>query len=146
MALQAHTIKPAEGSNEEKTRVGRGNASGKGTYCGRGIKGQRARAGGKSGTFYRGIKDDILKLPKLGGFTSHDTNPEVVNLRDINNKFESGDEINPEKLKKIGLISNTKFGVKILGSGEIEIEVSIVECDFSETAKEKIESAGGSIN
>lgn len=146
MALRAHTIEPAEGSKQDKIRVGRGNASGKGVYCGRGIKGQRARAGGKSGTFYRGIRSDILKLPKLGGFTRDSNDPEVVNVEDIAYHFESGDEVTPNKLEEKGLISTQSDGVKILATGEIDIKITVIDCDFSQSAKEKIESAGGSIN
>lgn len=145
MALRAHTIKPSPDSKEKKRRVGRGNGSGRGTYSGRGIKGQRARSGGKSKTFFRGIKDDIKKIPKLGGFTSHKKDKEVVNLEILGDKFEEGEEVSPWTLKEKGLVSKPTRGVKILGRGELEKKLVFVNCDASESARKSIESAGGEI-
>ncbi|MFB6225724.1 MAG: 50S ribosomal protein L15 [Candidatus Paceibacteria bacterium] len=145
MALRAHTIKPKEGSKQDKTRVGRGTSSGKGVYCGRGIKGQRARAGGKSGTLYIGMKQDIMRIPKLGGFKSHKDDKEVVNVEEIDKKFEDDEEVTPWSLKEKGLISNTDSGVKILAQGEISAAVKVVNCGYSSKAKDKIEQAGGEI-
>ncbi|MFB6181810.1 MAG: 50S ribosomal protein L15 [Candidatus Magasanikbacteria bacterium] len=145
MSLRAHTVKPKEGSKKDADRVGRGESSGKGVYCGRGIKGQRARAGGKSGTLYIGMKDDIMRLPKLGGFTSPNPDTEVVNVNVIDTKFEDGDEITPWALKEKGLVSQPKNGVKILAKGEINVSVTVKDCDFSSKAKKKIKQAGGEI-
>lgn len=145
MALRTHNIKPSPDSKKKKKRVGRGNGSGKGTYCGRGIKGQRARSGGKSKTFFRGIKDDIQKIPKLGGFTSYKDDKEVVNLELLGGKFEEGEEVTPWTLKEKGLVSKPNKGVKILGRGELEKELVFVNCDASDSAKEAIEAAGGEI-
>lgn len=145
MALRAHTIQPKEGSKKDKKRVGRGTGSGSGVYCGRGIKGQRARAGGKSGTLYIGMRQDIMRVPKLGGFKSHKDDKEVVNVEEIDKKFEDDEEVTLWSLKEKGLISNTDSGVKILAQGEISTPLTVVDCDYSSKVKEKIEQAGGEI-
>lgn len=146
MSLRAHTVQPKEDSKPDSKRVGRGVGSGKGVYCGRGIKGQRARSGGKSGTLYIGMKDDIMRLPKLGGFKSLNEEKGVVNVNRIESKFEDSEEVTPWSLKEKGLISQPKQGVKILAEGEINTAVILKNCDYSSKAKEKIEDAGGEVN
>lgn len=121
-------------------RIGRGGK--RGTYSGRGIKGQKARAGHK---IRPAMRDILKKIPKLRGykFKSFQTRSSVVNLGDIAKKFKAGDTVSPENLLKAGLISRIKGRipeVKILGSGEIAKKLQFKNVQFSASAKEKISS------
>lgn len=145
MALSLHNLKPTGNSRKKRKRVGRGNASGYGTYSTRGIKGQRARSGGKGGLKIKGFRDRLLNTPKTRGFKSHQAKPVCLNLKDIDINFKSGEKISPRVLKQKGLISKINTGVKILGEGELKKKLVFENCQFSKSAKEKIEKAGGSI-
>jgi len=141
MTLSLHTIHPAKNSKKKKKIIGRGGKHG--TYSGKGLKGQKARSG-TSGFKRRGMKGLIEATPKLRGFKSHKPKFEVVNLKDLN-KYKDGDKINPKILKKTGLVDKIENGVKILGKGEINVKINVEECKVSDSAKEKIEKAGGKI-
>ncbi|MEA3272129.1 MAG: 50S ribosomal protein L15 [Patescibacteria group bacterium] len=145
MPLALHTIKPAKGSKRNKKRVGRGNASGHGTYSTRGLKGQRSRSGGKGGLKYKGMKQMLLSVPKKRGFKSLKPKPEVLNINDLDAKFNDNAKITPKTLRESGLISKIDKGVKILGKGETEKKFTIIGCDVSKSAREKIEKSGGII-
>lgn len=142
--MQIHNIKKNK-SNKIGIRVGRGGKRGK--TSGKGHKGQNARTGNSGRPE---IRDMIKKLPKLRGyrFNSIQKNATPVNLAFINEAFSDGDKINPAVLIKKGLV-NRKSGkvpaIKILATGEITKKVNINGCAFSQTAKEKIEKAGGVI-
>jgi large subunit ribosomal protein L15 len=150
--LSLSSLKPAQPRKNPK-RVGRGLGSGKGRYSGRGLKGQKSRAGShkmRSG-FEGGQMPAYMRLPKERGSTSKDAMPigpfrtytQAVNLRDLETRFEAGDVITPETLKERGLIRNTRIDVKILGQGDLTKKLSISAHRFSATAREKIEAAGG---
>ncbi len=141
MTLSLHTIKPAKGAKKKKKRIGRGGK--RGTYSGRGIKGQRARSGGKRGLKRLGMRPLMEQTPKLRGFKSLKKKPEILNLKDLQNKFKDGDKITPQVLLKKGLVDKIKNGVKILGDGEIKVKLEISGCQVSKSAKEKVEKAGG---
>lgn len=143
MVLSLNTIRPALGSRHRKKRIGRGNASGHGTYSTRGQKGQRARSGGRKGLKLKGFRTMILSIPKLRGFKSHRPKPTILNLKDLNRISE--DKITPQVLLKRGLVRALKNGVKILGEGEIERPMIVEGCEVSESAKEKIEKVGGHV-
>ena len=143
MTLSLHTIKPAKGAKKKKKRVGRGGK--RGTYSGRGIKGQRARSGGKRGLKRLGMRPLMEQTPKLRGFKSLKKKPEILNLKDLQNKFKDGDKITPQVLLKKGLVDKIKNGVKILGDGEIKVKLEVSGCQVSRSAKEKIEKAGGRV-
>lgn len=145
MPLSLHTIKPARGSKKRKKRVGRGNASGHGTYATRGLKGQRSRSGGKGGLKYKGMKRMLLSVPKKRGFKSIHEKPAILNIKDLDSKFKDGAKINPKILRETKLISKISKGVKILGKGETKKKFVVVGCDVSKSAKEKIEKNGGEI-
>lgn len=145
MSLALHTIKRAKGSKKRKVRVGRGNASGKGTYSTRGIKGQRARSGGRAGLKLRGFKHTLQRVPKKRGFKSAKIKPAVINLKELNLLFSEGASVTPEKLKEKGAVVNITHGVKIIGTGEMKKKLSVSECLVTSGAKEKIESAGGKV-
>jgi large subunit ribosomal protein L15 len=152
--LNLHSLSPAQPRKGRK-RVGRGMGSGKGRYSGRGIKGQKARSGShKMPAGFEGGQMPIdMRLPKLRGNTSADAMPigpfrtytQPVNLRDLEARFEAGAEVTPEALVAAGLIKNTRTDVKILGSGEVTKKLAVTAHGFSQSAKEKIEAAGGSV-
>lgn len=142
MSLSFHTIKPAKGSKKKRKRIGRGGK--RGTYSGRGLKGQKARSG-VSGLKRLGMKPLMEQTPKLRGFKSHKPKPEILNLDILNKKFSDGDKITPDILLEKKILKNIKNGVKILGNGDITIKLEIANCELSKSAREKIESAGGVI-
>jgi len=152
--LNLHSLSPAQPRKERK-RVGRGLGSGKGRYSGRGIKGQKSRAGSHKlpAGFEGGQMPIDMRLGKLRGNTSADAMPigpfrtytQPVNLRDLDARFDVGGEVSPESLVEKGLLKNTKVDVKILGSGELTKKLTVFAHGFSKTAKEKIEAAGGTV-
>jgi large subunit ribosomal protein L15 len=151
--LNLHTLKPAQ-ERKDRKRVGRGLGSGKGRYSGRGIKGQKSRAGSHAmpAGFEGGQMPLDMRLGKLRGNTSADAMPigpfrtysQPVNLRDLD-RFEAGTEVTPEVLKEAGLIGSVRKDVKILGSGDLSKKLAVSAHGFSKTAREKIEAAGGTI-
>ena len=146
-------LKPAQPRKDRK-RVGRGLGSGKGRYAGRGIKGQKSRAGSHrmSARFEGGQMPLFMRVPKLRGATSKDAMPigpfrtqtQAVNLRDLD-RFDDGGEVTPETLVEKGVIKNTRVDVKILGDGDLKKKLKVTAHGFSKTAREKIENAGGSV-
>jgi large subunit ribosomal protein L15 len=152
--LNLHTLKPAQPRKDRK-RVGRGLGSGKGRYSGRGIKGQKSRSGShKMPAGFEGGQMPIdMRLGKLRGNTSADAMPigpfrtysQPVNLRDLEARFEAGDEVTPETLKAKRLIRKISVDVKVLGVGELSKALTVSAHGFSKSAKEKIEAAGGSV-
>ena len=152
--LNLHSLKPAQPRRARK-RIGRGLGSGKGRYSGRGLKGQKSRAGShKMPAGFEGGQMPIdMRLGKLRGNTSADAMPigpfrtysQPVNLRDLEERFEAGTEVTPETLKAKRLIRKVSVDVKVLGVGELSKALSISAHGFSKTAKEKIEAAGGTV-
>ncbi len=151
--LTLSNLSPAQPRKERK-RVGRGLGSGKGRYSGRGIKGQKSRAGShmmRAG-FEGGQMPLAMRLPKLRGNTSRDAMPvgpfrtytQPVNIRDLD-RFEAGEEVTPETLKAKGLIRSIRKDVKLLGVGELTKKLSITVHGASATAREKVEAAGGTL-
>lgn len=142
MATELHNLKPAKGCRMPKKRVGRGDASRHGTYCTRGIKGQKARSGGKGGLKMRGFRAEFMSIPKLRGFKSIHPKAKAVNLSDISARFKAGETVSPETLVKAGLVRDAKTGVKVLGLGKIERKLTFTGCAFSKSAKEAVLEAG----
>jgi large subunit ribosomal protein L15 len=149
--LSLNTLKPAAARKNRK-RVGRGLGSGKGRYSGRGIKGQKARSGSNKMRpgFEGGQMPIYMRLGKQRGPYSKDAMPvgphrtrtQGVNVRDLE-RFDG--EVTPDTLKEAGLIRSTRIDVKILGHGELTKKLSVSAHLFSASAREKIESAGGTI-
>jgi len=142
--MQAHQIKPARGSTHPRKRVGRGNASGTGTYSGRGLKGQKARAGNKPRRFFEGGQTRLLRrLPRAKGFH----NPFRVEYQPVNlsqlNAFDAGAEVTPDLLKQKRILRNLNKPVKILAAGEVDRPLTVTANRFSTAAREKIKAAGG---
>jgi large subunit ribosomal protein L15 len=152
--LSLSTLKPAAPRKARK-RIGRGWGSGKGRYSGRGIKGQKSRAGSHKMRpgFEGGQMPLYMRLGKQPGSTSKDAMPigpfrtstQSVNVRDLERVFEAGAEITPETLKEKRLIRSLKVDVKILGHGELTKTLTVTAHRFSASAREKIEAVGGSV-
>ena len=152
--LSLSNLQPAQPRKARK-RVGRGLGSGKGRYSGRGIKGQKSRAGSHTmpAGFEGGQMPIDMRMGKLRGNTSADAMPvgpfrthtQPVNVRDLDGRFETGAEVTPEALKAAGLVSKLRIDVKVLGEGELTKALSVTAHSFSKTAVEKIEAAGGSV-
>jgi large subunit ribosomal protein L15 len=150
--LSLSNLKPAQPRRARK-RVGRGLGSGKGRYSGRGIKGQKARAGSHTMRpgFEGGQMPIYMRLGKQRGPYSkdampigpHRTSTIPVNLRDLDRVFEDGAEVTIEALIEKGLIKNSRTDVKILGQGELKKKLTVTAHSFSASAREKIEQAGG---
>ncbi|MDD5341626.1 MAG: 50S ribosomal protein L15 [Patescibacteria group bacterium] len=145
MALNLYNLRPAKGAKKNKKRVGRGDSSGHGTYSTRGQKGQRARSGGRRGLKMMGLKTSIQSIPKLGGFKSLKPKNSVINLKDLEVNFKDGENVSALSLWKKGL-TDSKYGVKILGEGKISKKLNIADnVKISASAKEAIEKAGGKV-
>jgi len=142
-------LKYAEGSRKKRKRVGRGEGSGHGGQATRGMNGQRSRSGSKTRAWFEGGQMPLQRrIPKFGFTNIFKETYQVVNLNALQrianeNKIEK--VLNLEELKKLGLISSTKKPVKILGKGELKAKINLEVNAVSQSAKEKIESAGGSI-
>ncbi|MEK7558055.1 MAG: 50S ribosomal protein L15 [Patescibacteria group bacterium] len=146
MELSLHTLKSVHGVIKKKKRVGRGNASGHGTYSARGQKGQKSRTGGKNNLKRLGFKSTLASLPKNRGFKSIQPKNQVINLSDLNKFFKDGSEINAVSLSKCCLINEIKLPVKILANGELKLkDLKFKGIKVSKTVKEQIEKLGGQI-
>ena len=142
--MQLNTLKPAKGSRKKKKLVGRGPGSGHGTYSCKGMKGQRSRAGFSQRPGFEGGRTPLHKqTPKLKGFKSIHTKPEVLNLVDLEKKFKDGDVVDKKKLVEARLISSANSKVKVLGNGELKKKLTIEVDQISKSAKEEIEKSGG---
>jgi large subunit ribosomal protein L15 len=147
--MKLHELKPNEGSTHSKKRVGRGLGSGQGTYAGRGKKGQHARSGGTKAPYHEGGNlPTVRKLPFVRGvgFTSRDKIYFApVNVDDLAQEFEAGQEVNPMSMVEAGLVHSVREAVVVLGRGEVDKALTVKAHRVSDTAREKIEKAGGSI-
>lgn len=143
--MRLNELSPEKGSQKKKKRVGRGVASGAGKTAGRGSKGQNARSGGGVRPGYEGGQMPIhRRLPKRG-FKNHFKKVfAIVNVQDLN-RFEAEDVIDEVAFIKSGLIKGARDGIKLLGKGEIQIPVTVQINKVSESARQKIEAAGGKI-
>lgn len=141
--MRLEELKPAEGSTHRKKIVGRGIGSGVGKTSGRGHKGQKARSGGGVRPGFEGGQMPLYRrLPKRG-FTNIFAKKYVSVNVEVLDKFNDGDEVTAESLLEKGIISKTLDGVKILGRGEVTKKLTVKVAKVSESAKEKIEKAGG---
>jgi large subunit ribosomal protein L15 len=152
--LNLSNLKPAQARKDRK-RVGRGLGSGKGRYSGRGLKGQKSRAGShKMRPGFEGGQNPIyMRLGKQRGPYSKDAMPmgphrtqtQAVNVAALEERFDAGTEITPELLAERGLIRNTRIDVKLLGQGDLKKKLSITVHAASASAREKVEAAGGTL-
>jgi large subunit ribosomal protein L15 len=152
--LNLSNLSPAQPRKDRK-RVGRGLGSGKGRYSGRGIKGQKSRSGSNKmpAGFEGGQMPIDMRVGKLRGNTSADAMPigpfrtysQPVNVKSLEERFETGAEVTPDSLKAAGLIAKLSVDVKVLGEGELTKKLSVTAHSFSRSAVEKIEAAGGTV-
>lgn len=141
--MQLHELAPVEGSTKEAKRKGRGVGTGNGKTAGRGHKGQKARSGGGVRPGFEGGQMPLARrLPKRGFTNIFAKKYAFVNVSDLD-VFENGDTVDAAKLLEKRLISKELDGVKILGNGEITKKLTVKAVKFSESAKAKIEAAGG---
>ena len=142
--MKLHELSPAAGSTKERKRIGRGAGSGQGKTAGKGHKGQKARAGrGMRAGFEGGQMPLQRRLPKRGFNNIFRKEIVAVNVADLNARFEDGAVVDVESLISAGLLKNSFDGVKILGNGELTKKLTVKANAFSESAKQKIEVAGG---
>lgn len=142
--MKLHELSPAAGSTKERKRIGRGAGSGQGKTAGKGHKGQKARAGrGMRPGFEGGQMPLQRRLPKRGFNNIFRKVIVAINVADLNAKFEDGAVVDAEALKNAGLVKNYFDGIKILGNGELTKKLDVKANAFSESAKQKIEAAGG---
>jgi large subunit ribosomal protein L15 len=143
MSLKVHHLRPAPGAKTKRTRVGRGEGS-KGKTSGRGTKGTKARYQVPA-NFEGGQMPMHMRLPKLKGFTNPNrVEYQVVNVAAIGRLFPDGGDVTVKALIDKGAVRKGEL-VKVLGQGEISVKVNLVVDAFSDSAKLKIEAAGGKI-
>jgi large subunit ribosomal protein L15 len=139
------SLKKAPRSHNKNKRIGRGQGSGGGHSVGRGDKGQRSRSGSKHRSWFEGGQMPIQRrLPKFGFYQYGKLEYQVVNVQNLE-KVSDKSEINPEILKKAGLVKKADQPIKILGNGDIQKKVNIKVHAISKSAREKIEKSGGSV-
>jgi large subunit ribosomal protein L15 len=142
-------LKYAESSKKQRKRVGRGEGSGHGGQATRGMNGQRSRSGSNKRMWFEGGQMPLQRrIPKFGFTNIFKETYQLVNLNSLQRLADEnrlGKDVNIRDLKNLGLISNTEKPVKILGKGDFKAKVNFEVNAISQSAKEKIESAGGSI-
>jgi len=144
--MKLHDLRSPQGANKRKKRVGRGTASGHGKTAGRGMKGQKARAGGNIPPGFEGGQLPLYRrLPKKRGFTNiFRVEYSVINLDRLGD-FKAGSEVDPVTMAEAGFIKSPGELIKVLGRGEIKKALTISAHKFSASAREKIEAAGGTV-
>ena len=143
--MKLHDLKPAVGATTAPKRLGRGTGSGLGKTSGKGHKGAKARSGGgKRPGFEGGQMPLTMRLPKRGFTNKWRVEYATVNVERLN-IFEDGAVVTPVELVESGILKNVQDGVKILGNGEITKKLTVKATKFTESAKEKIEAAGGKV-
>lgn len=135
--LSLNNIKRSVGATTKRKRVGRGNASGHGTYSTRGLKGQKSRSG-VSGLKRLGMRQQLLQTPKSRGFRSLQPKNQVVSISAINSNFKDGETVNPEALYQKDLIKSAGKPVKILGKQKLTVKAKFEGVAMSETVKGQI--------
>lgn len=145
--MELKDLKPAEGSKRNRKRVGRGPASGNGKTAGRGMNGQKSRAGGGKGAGFEGGQTPLARrLPKLPGFRNFNRVEYVlVNVSRLDAKFNAGDLVDADTLYAAGIIKNTTDPIKVLGDGEITKALTVRVDKVSASARAKIEAVGGKV-
>ena len=146
MRIDPSELAPDPGATHAKKRVGRGNGSGHGTYSGKGMKGQKSRSGKSVGLHFEGGQAPLSrKLHVLRGFNNKwRTEYQPVNLSALD-AFADGSTVTPELMRDTGVVRHLRQPVKILGDGDITKKLTVHAHRFSESAKAKIEAAGGSV-
>ena len=144
--MMEHQVVPSKGARRSRKRLGRGDASGHGSYCGRGMKGAKSRSGHGPRPGYEGGQLPLIKgLPMKRGFTNiFKKQYSLVKLEDLN-LLPGDSEVTPELLVQLGFIKNLRHPVKVLGDGELQVSLIVSAQKFTRSAIEKIEAAGGRV-
>ena len=141
--MDLSNLKPNEGAVSERSRVGRGHASGNGKTAGRGHKGQKARSGGSTRLGFEGGQMPLYRRIPKRGFKNYNYKEIIgINVSKLD-VFENGTEVTVETLIEAGIVKNPRDGVKILGDGELTKKLTVKVNSFSKSAEEKITAAGG---
>jgi len=141
--MQIHELSSSKGSTHVAKRKGRGHGTGNGKTSGRGHKGQKSRSGGGTRIGFEGGQMPLARRVPKRGFNNIFAKPlSAVNLS-VFDKFKSGTTVDKEKLLESGILKKCEYGVKVLGNGNLKKKLTIRAKAFSETAKKKIEEAGG---
>ena len=141
--MKLHELRAVPGATKAPKRKGRGTATGQGTTAGRGMNGHKSRSGGSIKPGFEGGQMPLYRrIPKRGFTNIWGTEYVGVNVEALN-RFEAGTVVTPEMIKEAGLAKGVKDGIKILGNGTLEKNLTVQAHKFSKTAIEKIESAGG---
>lgn len=142
--MKLHELSPAIGATKEVKRIGRGHGSGYGKTAGKGHKGQWARSGGGVRPGFEGGQTALARrMPKRGFNNIFATEYAIVNVSDLEARFENGAVIDDVALVESGLVKKTLDGIKVLGNGEITKSFTVKAAKFTAAAAEKIEKAGG---
>lgn len=143
--MELYELAPVKGQHKNRKRVGRGVASGNGKTAGRGSKGQNARSGGGVRPGYEGGQMPIhRRLPKRGFKNPFKKIFAIINVKDLN-RFEKDEIVDETALIKSGLVKGDRDGIKLLGNGEVSVPLTLKIDKVSESARQKIEAAGGKI-
>ena len=141
--MDLSNLKPNKGAVSERSRVGRGHASGNGKTAGRGHKGQKARSGGSTRLGFEGGQMPLYRRIPKRGFKNYNYKEIIgINVSKLD-VFENGTEVTVETLIEAGIVKNPRDGVKILGDGELTKKLTVKVNAFSKSAEEKITAAGG---
>ena len=141
--MELHKLSPVEGSTHVGKRKGRGHGSGNGKTGGRGHKGQKARSGGKVRAGFEGGQMPLVRRVPKRGFNNIFAKPlTAINLA-VLNRFEDGAVVDAAALIEKGIISECPYGLKVIANGNLTKKMTVQAAAFSDSAKEKIEQAGG---
>ena len=145
--MKLNELKPAPGSKKTRKRVGRGESSGLGKTCGKGSNGQKSRSGASIPAGFEGGQMPLIKRVPKRGFSNYPFKKEyaLINVMDLEELFDDGTEITAELLIASGVIKKVLDGVKVLGDGDITKKFTVKVQKISESAKNKIEAAGGKV-
>ncbi|MEY4353819.1 MAG: 50S ribosomal protein L15 [Cyanobacteriota bacterium] len=145
MTYQLSTLTGQPGARRRKTRKGRGIAAGQGASCGFGMRGQKSRSGRSTRPGFEGGQMPLYRrVPKLKHFPLvNPTSYAIINVGQLA-ELKPGSEVNLETLEKEGLLNGAKHPLKVLGSGDLKVKLTVQAAAFSASARAKIEAAGGS--
>ena len=147
MGIKQHNLQAPRGARRPRRRAGRGDAGSRGSYAGRGVKGQKSRSGSGPRTGMEGWQLPWIKgMPKKRGFTPpFPRTYALVNLKRLEERFQANDEVTPERLVQVGLLRDADLPVKVLGDGQVTKALNVSAHRFSAGAREKLLAAGGKL-
>ncbi len=145
MSLELHDLTPHKNANRKRKRVGRGTGSGLGKTAGRGHKGQKSRSGYSQRAGFEGGQMPLYRrVPKMGFTNVCAKKYAIVNVQSLN-RLEEGVKVTSELLVEKGIVKKKEDGLRVLGQGKLEKKLTVQAHHFSESARAKIEKAGGSV-